>query len=153
MTGGVTINYPVGSSSANSTAVASAAMRPTFRAPTPLPRPSLAPRGNSQALTTTSTVSTSVVDDADTTVVTLSASAGSVNEGGTITYTASVNNPVTGSDRSSRPTGGVTIAHPGGIEQCQQHGSSHRSDEAHLQGTDTITKAITGTPAVATSKR
>ncbi|MBK7686055.1 MAG: hypothetical protein IPJ25_08565 [Rhodocyclaceae bacterium] len=30
--------------------------------------------------------------------MTLSASAGSVTEGGTITYTASVNNPVTGSD-------------------------------------------------------
>ncbi|MBK7686051.1 MAG: hypothetical protein IPJ25_08545 [Rhodocyclaceae bacterium] len=57
--------------------------------------------GNFEALTTTSTVGTSVVDDADTTVVTLSASAGSVTEGGTITYTASVNNPVTGSDRSS----------------------------------------------------
>ncbi|MBK7686062.1 MAG: hypothetical protein IPJ25_08600 [Rhodocyclaceae bacterium] len=32
-------------------------------------------------------------------------------------------------------------------QQCQQHGSSHPSDEAYLQGTDTITKAITGTAA------
>ncbi|MBK7686061.1 MAG: hypothetical protein IPJ25_08595 [Rhodocyclaceae bacterium] len=46
--------------------------------------------------------------------MTLSASAGSVTEGGTITYTASVNNPVTGSDLIVTLTGGVTITFPVG---------------------------------------
>ncbi|MBK7686013.1 MAG: hypothetical protein IPJ25_08340 [Rhodocyclaceae bacterium] len=101
--------------------------------------------GNFEALTTTSTVSTSVVDDADTTVVTLSASAGSVTEGGTITYTASVNNPVTGSDLIVTLTGGVTITIPVGSSSANSTAVATRSDEAYLQGTDTITKAITGT--------
>ena len=38
-----------------------------------------------------------VTDDSDATTVTLTASAASVTEGGSIVYTATVSNPVTGS--------------------------------------------------------
>ena len=48
--------------------------------------------GNYEALTTTSTATVNVTDDADATVVTLTASAASVTEGGSVVYTASVNN-------------------------------------------------------------
>ncbi|MBK7686058.1 MAG: hypothetical protein IPJ25_08580 [Rhodocyclaceae bacterium] len=75
----------------------------------------------------------------------LSASAGSVTEGGTITYTASVNNPVTGSDPIVTLTGGVTITIPVGSSSANSTAVATRSDEACLQGTDTSTKAITGT--------
>ncbi|MBK9624590.1 MAG: hypothetical protein IPO38_08520 [Rhodocyclaceae bacterium] len=57
--------------------------------------------------------------------MTLSASAGSVAEGGTITYTASVNNPVTGSDPIVTLTGGVTITIP--VGSSQQRGESHQA--------------------------
>ncbi|MBK7686056.1 MAG: hypothetical protein IPJ25_08570 [Rhodocyclaceae bacterium] len=88
----------MGTSSANSTAVATRSDEAYLQGTDTIAKVHWPSGGNFEALTTTSTVSTSVVDDADTTVVTGSASAGSVTEGGTITYTASVNNPVTGSD-------------------------------------------------------
>ncbi|MFL9708935.1 immunoglobulin-like domain-containing protein, partial [Aeromonas veronii] len=55
--------------------------------------------GNYEQLDTSSKVTTAVADTVDTTTVTLSsATAGQdVAEGGSIVYTASVNNPVTGS--------------------------------------------------------
>ncbi|MBK7686012.1 MAG: hypothetical protein IPJ25_08335 [Rhodocyclaceae bacterium] len=146
LTGGVTITIPVGSSSANSTAVATRSDEAYLQGTDTITKAITGTSGgNFEALTTTSTVSTSVVDDADTTVVTLSASAGSVTEGGTITYTASVNNPVTGSDLIVTLTGGVTITIPVGSSSANSTAVATRSDEAYLQGTDTITKAITGT--------
>ncbi|MBK9624593.1 MAG: hypothetical protein IPO38_08535 [Rhodocyclaceae bacterium] len=146
LTGGVTITIPVGSSSANSTAVATRSDDAYLQGTDTITKAITGTSGgNFEALTTTSTVSTSVVDDADTTVVTLSASAGSVTEGGTITYTASVNNPVTGSDLIVTLTGGVTITIPVGSSSANSTAVATRSDDAYLQGTDTITKAITGT--------
>src|SRR5207253_1866339 len=52
--------------------------------------------GNFDALTTPTRRSTALADDSDATTVTLSA-AGSVTEGGSIIYTASLGSPVTGS--------------------------------------------------------
>ena len=54
--------------------------------------------GNYEALSLAGTVATTVTDDADQSTVTLSsASAGTVSEGGSVVYTASVTyNPVTG---------------------------------------------------------
>src|SRR5262249_56611641 len=59
-------------------------------------------------------VSVDVSEDADATVVTLSASAGSVGEGGSVTYTASVNNAVTGTDLEITLSNGQTITIPVG---------------------------------------
>ena len=76
--------------------------------------------GNFEALTTTSTVSTTVTDDADATTVTLTASAASVTEGGSIVYTATLNN------RGHRLAAGAHAVqrpdhhHPGRPEQRQQ---------------------------------
>src|SRR4051812_18759741 len=47
--------------------------------------------GGFEAVAKTGTVVNTVKDDADATVVTLSASAGSVSEGGSLTYTATLN--------------------------------------------------------------
>ena len=52
--------------------------------------------GNYEALTTGGSVSSTVTDDSDTSSVTLCVSANSVTEGGSLIYTASVNQPVTG---------------------------------------------------------
>ncbi|MDP3140146.1 MAG: Calx-beta domain-containing protein, partial [Methylotenera sp.] len=69
--------------------------------------------GNYEALNTASTVSSTVTDDADSTTVTLTATA-SVVEGGSIVYTASVNNPVAGSAVTVTLSGGQTITIPVG---------------------------------------
>jgi len=53
-------------------------------------------------------------DDADVTTVTLTASAASVTEGGSVVYTATVNNAVTGSPLVITLSGGTTITIPVG---------------------------------------
>src|SRR5256885_13907422 len=65
-----------------------------------------------EALNTTSIVSTVIRDDADATTVTLSASSASVTEGGSLVYTATVNNIVTGSDLVVTLSNGQTITRP-----------------------------------------
>ncbi|MBC3414372.1 hypothetical protein HU720_24080, partial [Pseudomonas sp. SWRI51] len=57
---------------------------------------------------------TQVTDTIDTSTVTLTASSNSVAEGGTITYTASVNHEVTGSDLVVKLANGQTITIPVG---------------------------------------
>ncbi|MBK9623646.1 MAG: hypothetical protein IPO38_03520 [Rhodocyclaceae bacterium] len=84
--------------------------------------------------------------------MTLSASAGSVTEGGTITYTASVNNPVTGSDLIVTLTGGVTITIPVGSSSANSTAVATRSDEAYLQA-PTPSPRPSLAPAAATLKR
>ncbi|MGL5707841.1 MAG: retention module-containing protein, partial [Aeromonas sp.] len=72
--------------------------------------------GNYEQLDTGSKVTTAVADTLDTTTVTLSsATAGQdVVEGGSIVYTASVNNPVTGSPLIVTLSNGVVITIPVG---------------------------------------
>ena len=69
-----------------------------------------------EALSATGTVSNTVVDDADATTVTLSSSTNgaAVVEGGSITYSASVGAPVTGSDLVISLTNGQSITIPVG---------------------------------------
>src|SRR6185295_14362288 len=95
---GQTITIPVGASSASSAAFAVRADDAYVQGnQTVTVGISGTNGGNFEALTTTSTASTVVNDDADATTVTLTASTANVAEGGSIIYTASVNNAVTGS--------------------------------------------------------
>jgi surface adhesion protein len=92
--------------------------------------------GNFEDVAKTGTVLTSVTDDADTTTVTLSSAADgeTVEEGTTITYTAQVDNAVTGSDLVLTLSNGKTIT----IEVGQTTGSvdyTVRADDPYVQGT------------------
>ncbi|WP_200953005.1 immunoglobulin-like domain-containing protein, partial [Rhizobacter sp. Root29] len=98
LSNGQTITIPVGQSSASSAATAVRA--DDFYAQgnqTVSVGISNTSGGNYEAVTTTSTASTTVTDDGDASVVTLTASAASVSEGGSIVYTANVDHVVTGS--------------------------------------------------------
>src|SRR5207248_3112490 len=74
--------------------------------------------GNFEALNTASTASTLVSDDIDATTVTLSSTAPSRTEGGSIVYTASVNNAVTGSDLVVTLSNGQAITIPVGASSA-----------------------------------
>ena len=91
--------------------------------------------GNFENVATAGTVLTSVTDDADSSTVTLSTTApASVAEGATITYTATVDNAVTGTDLVLTLSNGQTIT----IAVGQTTGSvdyAVRADDAYAQGT------------------
>src|SRR5690606_19359275 len=101
--------------------------------------------GTYEALTTTSTVSTNVTDDTDATTVTLTASSGSVVEGGTVTYTATLNNAVTGTPLVITLSGGTTITIPVGSSTGTSAPVVVRPDDVYAQGTTSVVKSITGT--------
>jgi len=101
--------------------------------------------GNFEALTTTSTVSTDVTDNASATTVILSGSANSIVEGGSVTYTASVNNPVTGSPFVVTLSNGQTITIPVGQSSASSAPFAVRGDDAYAQGTQTLNVSVTGT--------
>src|SRR5205085_2411585 len=88
--------------------------------------------GNFEALTTTSTVTTTVVDDSDASTVTLSA-AGSVDEGGSIIYTASMDAAVTGTPLVITLSNGQTITIPVGQSSADSTPFLVRADDAYAQ--------------------
>ena len=91
--------------------------------------------GNFEDVATTGTVLTSVIDDADTSTVTLSTSApATVVEGSTITYTATVDNAVTGSDLVLTLSTGQTITIAVG-ETTGSVDHTVRADDPYVQGT------------------
>ncbi len=100
--------------------------------------------GNYESLDTSSQTSTTVTDDGDVTTVTLTAPE-SVVEGGTITYTATVDNPVTGEPLVITLSNGRTIT----IDVGQSTGTSEpipaRADDLYEQGETTVPVTITGT--------
>ncbi|MGL6311776.1 immunoglobulin-like domain-containing protein [Aeromonas veronii] len=98
-------------------------------------------------MTTTGTVTNTVVDDSDVTTVTLSsATAGQdVVEGGSIVYTASVNNPVTGSPLTVTLSNGVVITIPVGASSANSEPFSVREDNAYHQGNETLSVTIGST--------
>src|SRR5205085_2489661 len=98
--------------------------------------------GNYEALTTGSTATSVVHDNADSTVVTLTASSANVTEGGSIVYTAAVNNAVTGSDLVVTLSNGQTITIPVGASSASSTPFAVRADDAYVQGDDTITVGI-----------
>src|SRR5438477_346878 len=100
--------------------------------------------GNFEALTTTSTVTTTVADDSDASTVTLSA-AGSVTEGGSIVYTASVDAAVTGTPLVITLSNGQTITIPIGQSSADSTPFLVRADDAYVQPDDTLTVDLTAT--------
>ncbi|WP_235581176.1 immunoglobulin-like domain-containing protein, partial [Rhizobacter sp. Root1238] len=101
--------------------------------------------GNYEALTTTSTVNTTVTDNASATTVTLTPSAASVAEGGSISYTATVNNPVTGSPFVVTLSNGQTITIPVGQSSASSAATAVRADDFYAQGNQTVSVGITNT--------
>src|SRR2546430_5070488 len=82
------------------------------------PDTTLSQAGNYEALTTSSTATSVVHDNADSTVVTLTASSANVTEGGSIIYTATANNAVTGSDLVVTLSNGQAITIPAGASSA-----------------------------------
>src|SRR5207237_150160 len=114
LSNGQTITIPVGQSSADSTPFLVQIGRASWRANDTMTVGIVGTSGgNFEGLTTTSTVTTTVADDSDATTVTLTA-AGSVTEGGSIVYTASLDSPVTGSPLVVTLSNGQTITIPVG---------------------------------------
>src|SRR5213079_2946074 len=99
--------------------------------------------GNFEALTTTSTVTTIVADDSDASTVTLSA-AGSVAEGGSIIYTASLDSPITGSPLIVTLSNGQTITIPVGQSSADSTPFLVRADDVYAEGNQTLIVGITG---------
>jgi len=100
--------------------------------------------GNYEALDTTSTTSTVVSDHLDATTVTLSAAA-NVTEGGSIVYTATVNNPVKDSPLVVHLSNGLDITIPVGASSAVSIPVPVRADDAYIQGNESIVVSITGT--------
>ncbi|GGY69423.1 hypothetical protein GCM10011613_12200 [Cellvibrio zantedeschiae] len=100
--------------------------------------------GNYESLDTSSTATTIVSDDTDVTTVTLNAVA-NVSEGGSIVYTASVNNAVTGSPLVIHLNNGVNISIPVGATSANSLAVPVRADDFNAQGDQSIVVAITNT--------
>ncbi|HSD38720.1 MAG TPA: VCBS domain-containing protein [Rhodocyclaceae bacterium] len=100
---------------------------------------------NYEALTTTSTVTTTITEDSDATTVTLTQSAASVVEGGTVTYTATVDHQVTGTPLVVTLSNGQTISIPVGATSASAPAYIARADDAYVQGADSTVVSITGT--------
>ncbi|MBX3622876.1 MAG: VCBS domain-containing protein [Rhizobacter sp.] len=88
---------------------------------------------------------TTLADTVDTTTVTLSASAATVTEGGSIVYTASVDHAVTGSPLVIALTNGQTITIPVGQSSGTSPVFAVRGDDVYAQGDQTLTVGINGT--------
>src|SRR5205085_1714009 len=100
---------------------------------------------NFETLTTTSTVTTTVADDSDASTVTLSA-AGSVTEGGSIVYTASVDAAVTGSQLVITLSNGQTITIPVGQSSADSTPFLVRADDAYVQPDDYLPSLLAAPP-------
>src|SRR5205085_9273570 len=98
--------------------------------------------GDYEALTTASTATSIVHDNADSTVVTLTASSANVTEGGSIIYTAAVNNAVSSSDLVVTLSNGQTITRSEERSVGKDRPSSGRADDEYVEGDQTITVGI-----------
>ncbi|WP_042010571.1 immunoglobulin-like domain-containing protein [Aeromonas fluvialis] len=98
-------------------------------------------------MATTGTVTNTVVDDSDATTVTLSSATAGENvvEGGSIVYTASVNNPVAGSPLTVTLSNGVVITIPVGASSANSEPVPVRADDAYQQGNQALSVTIGGT--------
>src|SRR5205814_719998 len=101
--------------------------------------------GNYEGLSTASTATSVVHDNADSTVVTLTASSANVTEGGSIVYTAAVNNAVTGSDLVVTLSNGQTSTIPVGASSGSGAAFTVRADDAYVQADQTLTVGVDST--------
>ena len=90
---------------------------------------------------------TQISDSIDTTTVTLGSATNGQNvvEGGSIVYTASVSNPVTGSPLTVTLSNGVVITIPVGSSSANSEPVPVRADDAYQQGNETLSVSISGT--------
>nr|WP_235695236.1 immunoglobulin-like domain-containing protein [Aeromonas veronii] len=90
---------------------------------------------------------TEISDSIDTTTVTLGSATNGQNvvEGGSIVYTASVSNPVTGSPLTVTLSNGVVITIPVGSSSANSEPVPVRADDAYQQGNETLSVSISGT--------
>jgi hypothetical protein len=146
LSNGTTITIPVGQSSASSAPVVPRA-DDAYVQGTQTQTIAIASTsgGSYSSLVTTGTVDTSVSDDTDSTTASISASAASVAEGGSIVYTVSLSAPVTGSPLVATLSNGQTVTIPVGQSSGTSAAVTVRADDAQLQGTDTIAVTLTGT--------
>ncbi|WP_421262438.1 immunoglobulin-like domain-containing protein [Aeromonas jandaei] len=100
--------------------------------------------GNYEQLDTSSKVTTEVADTVDTTTVTLSSATNgqTVTEGGSIVYTASVSNPVTGSPLTVTLSNGVVITIPVGSSSANSDQVPVRGDDIYQQGEELLSVTI-----------
>jgi surface adhesion protein len=140
------ITIPVGASSASSTAFAvradDAYAQGTQTVTTSISGTS---GGNYESLTTTSTATTTVNDDSDPTTVTLSVSSPTVVEGGSVTYTATLSNAVTGTPLVINLSNGQSITIPVGASSGTSAGHVVRADDAYAQGSQAVSVGVTST--------
>ncbi|KQV83523.1 S-layer family protein [Rhizobacter sp. Root1221] len=145
LSNGQTITIPVGQSSASSAAFAVRADDAYAQGTQTLTVGVSSSSGGSFEALTTSTATTTVTDDADATVVTLSSSATSVTEGGSITYTATLSNAVTGSPLSITLSNGQVITIPVGQSSASSAAFAVRSDDVYVQGAQVLNVGIAST--------
>jgi len=100
--------------------------------------------GNFGLVVDYSTVTTTITDTIDTTTVTLTAAA-NLSEGGSIVYTATVDNKVTGSPLVVHLSNGTDITIPVGATSANSAAVAVRADDAYVQGNQTVTVGISGT--------
>jgi VCBS repeat-containing protein len=146
LTNGQTITIPVGSSSANSAAFAVRADDAYVQGTQTLTVGIASTSGATyEALTTTSTVDTNVTDDSDATTVTVSTATATVGEGGSIVYTVTTSNPVTGTPLVVTLSNGQTVTIPVGASSANSAAFAVRPDDVYAQGTQTLNVTISGT--------
>ncbi|MFC0143951.1 immunoglobulin-like domain-containing protein [Pectobacterium cacticida] len=97
--------------------------------------------GSYTNLDTSSSTSTTVVDDSDATKITLTAPE-TVTEGGTYQVTATVDNPVTQSDLVITLTNGATVTIPVGATSGTSEPIATRPDDAYQQGDEPLNIGI-----------
>ncbi|WP_421202380.1 immunoglobulin-like domain-containing protein [Aeromonas enteropelogenes] len=87
---------------------------------------------------------TAITDTVDDTTVTLSSATNgqNVTEGGCIVYTASVNNPVTGSPLTVTLSNGVVITIPVGASSANSEPVPVRGDDIYQQGEESLSVTI-----------
>src|SRR3546814_9931771 len=102
----------------------------------------------SNRITNGAAASTSISDTLDSTTVTLSSatSGSNVSEGGSIIYTASVDNPFTGSPLVVTLSNGATITIAVGDSSADSAPVLVRADDAHVDANDDLSVALQGTP-------
>ncbi|WP_369820796.1 immunoglobulin-like domain-containing protein, partial [Rhizobacter sp. Root1221] len=145
LSNGQAVTIPVGASSATSPAIAvradDAYAQGSVNTVVSITNTS---GGNFEAVNTASTATTAVTDDSDATTLTLSASAASVTEGGSIVYTATLSNAVTGSPVVLTLSNGQTITIAVGQTTGTSPAFNVRADDFYVQGTDTLNVTVTG---------
>ena len=144
LSNGAVLSIPVGASSATTTVTA--ADNPYTGGGSVSTTISTIAGGNFENLVASSTPAlTTLTDDADATTVTLSASAASVVEGGSVVYTATVSNPVTGAPLVISLSNGQSITIPVGSSSASSPAFAVRADDAYAQGDQPLTVSITAT--------